>query len=145
MPDGKGYNEVSVGDAYEAVLRVTEAHLSEGAALTGDFNPLHVDDAFARASRYGGRILHGVMTGAIAGAPLGMWFHGTAIAYLEHNCRFLAPVRAGDTLTTRWTVVEKVDKPKHDGGIVVVRGETRNQAGAVVLEATGKMLVAVRT
>lgn len=48
-----------------------------------------------------------------------MYFHSTAIGYLEHNCRFLAPVRPGDTLKTTWTIVERLDKPKHDGGIAV--------------------------
>ena len=44
-----------------------------------------------------------MLTSAVMGAAVGMYFHGTAIAYLEHNARFLAPVRAGDTLTTTWT------------------------------------------
>lgn len=141
MQRGRGYNEVRVGDAWESAMTVTEAHLSVGAGMIGDFNPLHVDETFARASRYGGRILHGVLTGAIAGAPLGMWFAGTAIAYLEHNCRFLAPVRAGDTLATRWTITARIDKPKAGGGILELAGETHNQDGVRVLAATGKMLV----
>jgi 3-hydroxybutyryl-CoA dehydratase len=141
MQRGKAYNEVSLGEVIEARMTVTEAHLALGAGLIGDFNPLHVDETFARASRFGGRILHGVLTAAIAGAPLGMAFHGTAIAFLEHASRFKAPVRAGDTLHTRWTVVAKLDKPKAGGGIVVVAGETHNQDGVVVLEGDGKMLV----
>ena len=47
------------------------------------------------------------------GAPLGMYFHGTAIGFVEHHVRFLAPVRPGDTLTTTWTIVDTRDKPKH--------------------------------
>ena len=71
-----------------------------GAGLIGDFNPHHVDESYAKGTRFGTRILHGMLTGAIMGAPLGMYFHGTAIGFLEHNVRFIAPVRAGDTLTT---------------------------------------------
>lgn len=77
-------------------------------------------------------------------APVGMYFHGTAIAYLEHVCRFKAPVMPGDTLTTTWTIREKHDKPKHQGGIVVLSGVSRNQAGEVVAEADGKILVRSR-
>jgi acyl dehydratase len=73
-----------------------------------------------------------------------MFFAGTAIAYLEHACRFKAPVRTGDTLTTQWTVTEKLDKPKHKGGIVVMSGETKNQRGEIAIEADGKILVASR-
>jgi len=73
-----------------------------------------------------------------------MYFAGTAIAYLEHACRFKAPVRAGDTLTTVWTIADKSDKPKHGGGIIGMRGEAKNQHGEIVVEADGKMLVASR-
>ena len=57
---------------------------------------------------------------------------GTAIAYMEHACRFKAPVRPGDTLATRWIVVDKLDKPKHGGGIVVMKCEAKNQHGDIV-------------
>jgi acyl dehydratase len=99
------------------------------AGLFGDFNPLHVDDAHATKSRLGGRVLHGPFTSALMSAPVGMYFHTTAIAYLEHTCRFLAPVRPGDTLRTTWTIHERHDKPKQDGGICVMQGRCENQHG----------------
>ncbi len=105
---GRHYDEVNVGDAFRRSLTVTDTHLVVGAGLIGDFNPHHVDDAFASGTRFGTRILHGVLTSAIMGGAVGMIFHGTAVAYLEHATRFVAPVRAGDTLTTTWTVVGKV-------------------------------------
>jgi len=141
MLPGKGYNEISVGDRFESAMTVTETHLVLGAGLIGDFNPVHVNQQFARESRFGTRILHGVITSAIIGGPMGMVFHGTAIAYLEHNCRFLAPVRAGDTLNTTWTLVEKIDKPVHGGGVAVMEAKCVNQEGTLVAEASGKMLL----
>ncbi len=144
--DGSGvwYDEVALGDSFARTITVTDAHLMLGAGLIGDFNPHHVDDAFAERSRFGARILHGVITSALMGAPVGMYFHGTAIAYLEHNARFKAPVRAGDTLTTTWTVTALDAKPKHGGGVVTLAGVARNQDGVVVAEADGRMLVAAR-
>jgi len=144
--DGSGawFDDVAVGDTFARTLTITETHLVLGAGLIGDFNPHHVDDAYARRSRFGTRILHGMITSAIMGAPVGMRFFGTALAYLEHNTRFTAPVRAGDTLTTTWTVTELHDKPKQSGGIVVLRGAATNQDGVVVAEALGKILVARR-
>jgi acyl dehydratase len=141
MLPGKGYNEINVGDRFESAMTVTETHLVLGAGLIGDFNPVHVNQQFARESRFGTRILHGVITSAIIGGPMGMVFHGTAIAYLEHNCRFLAPVRAGDTLNTTWTLVEKIDKPAHGGGVAVMEAKCVNQEGTLVAEASGKMLL----
>ena len=99
---GARYDDILPGATFSSTMTVTETHLVLGAGLIGDFNPHHVDETYAKGSRYGGRILHGMLTGAIMGAPLGMYFHGTAIGFLEHNVRFVAPVRAGDTLTTTW-------------------------------------------
>jgi 3-hydroxybutyryl-CoA dehydratase len=139
--NGKWFDEVAIGDTFSARLTITDAHIVLGAGLTGDFNPHHVDDEYARQSPFGTRILHGVITSAIMGGPVGMHFHGTAMAYLEHGARFKAPVRVGDTLTTAWTVSALQPKPHRSGGIVVMTGVCRNQKGDVVAEGDGKMLV----
>jgi acyl dehydratase len=139
---GKWYDEVKVGDSLGSALTVTETHIVLGAGMFGDFNPLHVDEEFSKKSMFGTRILHGPFTAALVTAPVGNYFAGTALAYMEHLCRFKAPVRAGDTLATKWTVTEKLDKPKHKGGIIVMKGNATNQRGEVAVECEGKILVA---
>lgn len=141
-PAGRRFDETRVGDRFVRVERITARHLDEGARLIGDFNPLHVDESFARRSRHGGRILHGVITSALIGAELGMVYAGTAIGYLEHNARFLAPVKIGDQLTITWTVTELIPKPRHGGGVVVAEAVAVNQLGITVCTASGRMLVA---
>lgn len=141
MQSGRGYNEVKVGERYDSQMTLTETHIVLGAGLFGDFNPLHVNQSFAASSRYAGRIAHGYLTSNVMAAHLGMLFHGTAIAYLEHSCRFTAPVHAGDTLATAWTITALNAKPKHHGGIVTLTGSCTNQDGIVVAEADAKMLV----
>lgn len=141
---GRHYDEVKVGDTFRRSLTVTDAHLVLGAGLIGDFNPHHVDDTYAAGRRFGTRILHGMMTSAMMGGALGMVFHGTAMALLEHASRFTAPVRPGDTVSTTWTVVAKDDKPKHGGGVVSLRAVAVNQRGQTVAEGEGKMLVHAR-
>lgn len=141
---GRWFDEVAVGDTFASTVTITETHLVLSAGLLADTNPLHVDEEFARRSRFGGRILHGMMTSAIMGGPVGMHFHGTAVAYLEHNARFLAPVRPGDTLTIAWTVDALVEKPKHGAGVVELSGSATNQDGVVAALATGKIMVFVK-
>jgi 3-hydroxybutyryl-CoA dehydratase len=142
---GKWYEETKVGEKFGTSVTVTEAHLVLGAGLFGDFNPLHVNEEFSKRSRFGTRILHGPFTAALVSAPVGMYFAGTAIAYLEHNCKFVAPVKPGDTLATEWTIVERIDKPKHDGGILLLSCLSKNQRNETVLEGAGKLLVAGKT
>ena len=123
-------------------MTVAETDLARGAELIGDFNPLHVDASYARSTRFGGCILHGVLTSALMSAPFGNLVSGTALGYLEHNARFLAPVRPGDTLAIRWTVTALMAKPRHGGGMVAADCTAHNQAGELVATASGKMLVA---
>ena len=141
---GKWYDEVNVGESFGTSVTVTEMHIVLGSGMFGDFNPLHVDEEFSKKSMFGSRILHGPFTSALVASPVGMYFAGTAIAYIEHACRFKAPVRPGDTLTTTWTVVQKLDKPRHAGGIVVMKCESKNQHGDIAVEADGKILVAAK-
>jgi len=144
IPTGKAYDEVNVGDEFDYVLTITETHLVTAAGLFGDFNPLHVDETFASQSRFGGRILHGPFTSAFVAAPVGIYFSGTAIAYLEHNCRFLAPVKPGDTLRARWEITDMTDKPKFKGGVIGLNCLCTNQQAIEVASASGKIMVAVR-
>lgn len=141
---GRWYDEVRVGDTFRHSITVTETHLVLGAGLIGDFNPHHMNEEYAKTSRFGTRILHGMITSAMMGAPVGMYFHGTAIAYLEHAARFVAPVRTNDTITTTWTITDLHDKAKHGGGVVVLKGVCRNQEGVTVAEADARMLVSAR-
>jgi acyl dehydratase len=140
-PAGRRFSEFHVGQVFGSTVEITERHLDDGAALIGDFNPLHVDETYSRASPFGGRILHGVLTSALMSAPFGNLVSRTALGYLEHDARFLAPVRPADTLTIQWRVAELLPKPHRGGGIVVAECEARNQHGTVVATAHGRMLV----
>ena len=144
VPQGRAYDEVSVGDEFDYVLTITEAHLVTAAGLFGDFNPLHVDETFASQSRFGGRILHGPFTSAFVAAPVGIYFSGTAIAYLEHSCRFLAPVKPGDTLRASWEITDMTDKPKFRGGVISLSCLCTNQQDIEVASAPGKIMDAAR-
>ena len=138
---GRRFSQFSVGDRFGEDILVTDRHLIDGARLIGDYNPLHVDADFAERSLFGGTILHGVLTSALMSASFGNLVAGTAIGYLEHNARFLAPVRAGDTLRITWTVVAITPKPARGGGIVSAECEAWNQHGVLVASATGTMMV----
>ena len=138
---GKGFNQLQIGESFETSWTLTETHVVLGAGLFNDFNPLHVNQTFAANSRFGGRIAHGYLTSNAMAALLGMVFHGTAIAYLEHSIRFTHPVRIGDTLSVKWSVAALDAKPPHKGGLVTLSGTCTTQDGAQAADADAKMLV----
>lgn len=141
---GKWFEELNLGQTFGSSLTITEAHLVLGAGLFGDFNPLHVNEAYARKTRFGSRILHGPLTGALMSAPIGMFFSGTAIAYLQHDCKFLSPIRVGDTVTTKWTITELISKSQKNAGIVTMDGECTQDNGEVAAQANGKILISFK-
>ena len=138
---GRTYGEVEVGEVFSDALTITEAHLFLACALFKDYNPLHADQTFAQNTIFGGRVIHGPLTAGIMTGLLGNYFAGTIIAFLEQHMQFKAPVRVGDTITTRWEVVDKRPTRKYKGGVVTLRAICRNQKGEIVAEGEGKILL----
>lgn len=96
----------AVGDAAEATLDITAERIERYAAVTGDTNPIHLDEAYASETMLGGRVAHGMLTAGVVSAALAR-LPGDVI-YLSQDCRFEAPVRPGDTVTVRVEVAERV-------------------------------------
>ncbi len=138
---GKGFNQLHINETFETSWTLTETHVVLGAGLFNDFNPLHVNQTFAAKSRFAGRIAHGYLTSNAMAALLGMVFHGTAIAYVEHRIRFTHPVRIGDTLSVKWSVAALEVKPDLGGGLVTLVGTCITQDDMAAADAEAKMLV----
>jgi 3-hydroxybutyryl-CoA dehydratase len=87
---------IEVGARFQREFAVDEAVIEAFAAASGDRNPVHFDDDYAAATRFGGRIAHGMLTAAFMSAILGNDLPGPGTIYLGQTLRFLAPVRPGD-------------------------------------------------
>jgi acyl dehydratase len=127
-----------VGERAERSMTVTDEQIEAFARLSGDRNPVHFDDGFARRIGFDGHIAHGAVTASLLSALLGMQLPGPGSVFLEQRVRFLAPVRPGDTITGTLEVTKvRPDKP-----IVTLRAEINNQGGARV--ADGELVVLLR-
>src|SRR5438046_9873939 len=105
---GRYFEDFKVGEMLVTGRRTVEGgDVSRFAGLTGDFNPLHTDEVFARETPFGARVAHGILTLAISNGQqnLSGWFEGTAFALLGlDRVKFTAPVKFGDTIHTEMTV-----------------------------------------
>lgn len=124
-------DEFSVGQTWITPARtITEADIVMFAGLTGDYNPLHTDEEFARGTQFGGRIFHGPGVFSIAiglESRLGLK-DGTALAFLGMNWNLTGPVRIGDTIRVAQTVAEiKPSRSKPDRGVVTFDVAVKNQ------------------
>ena len=115
---------------------VTDADIVAFAAATGDANPVHLDDAYARTTPFAGRIVHGMLSAALVSAVLGTQLPGAGTIYVSQTLKFRAPVRPGDTVRTTVTVREIVgDTRRVVLDTVCVVGETVVLDGEAVVLA----------
>jgi len=136
--EGLTIHDVDVGRTAEFTKTISEADVYGFAGITGDFNPVHVDQVAAEASLFGGRIAHGMLTAALISTVIGMKLPGPGCIYLSQSLRFTAPVRFGDTVTAVAEVTEvNVEKNR-----MTLATKCINQKDEVVAE--GESLVMPR-
>jgi len=140
------YEDFQIGSTFETPGRtITESDIVNFAGVSGDFYSLHTDEVFASKTMYKGRIAHGLLVVSVA---TGLWmrlgiFEGSLVAlYGIDRLRFIKPVRIGDTIKVKITVVEKVDRGEN--GLVTLKNEILNQAGELVAVFDAKVLIAKR-
>jgi len=134
---------VKVGERITDEARFSKEEIIEFANLAGDLNPLHHDEEFAKATRFGGIIACGPQTASrFLGMTATHFSKRGASLGLEFTLRFAGPVRPEERLEMVWDVVEVSPKPKLNGEIVKIDGRVTNPAGDVVLTGTGTVLVA---
>jgi 3-hydroxybutyryl-CoA dehydratase len=132
MVKGKSIHELKVGDFAEWSKTVTEEDIQLFAKATGDFNPVHLDQAYAEKTMFKGRIAHGLLSLGFISAILGNILPGHGAIYLSQEVKFLAPVRIGDTITAKVEVMELIPEKNR----VKFRTSCMNQEGKIVVDGT---------
>ncbi len=107
------YEGIEVGDAFSTTRVVTAEDVRKFAEVTGDDNPIHVDEAYARESRFGQRVVHGVLLLGLISKVLGRDFPGHGSVAVGISCRFLRPVPVGSEVTVEIKISEKIEKRKY--------------------------------
>ncbi|MGB5217146.1 MAG: MaoC family dehydratase [Smithella sp.] len=132
MIAGKTIDNLKVGDVAEFAKTVTETDIYLYAGITGDFNPAHVNEEYAKNTFFKTRIAHGMLTAGFISAIIANQLPGSGTIYLSQNLSFLAPVRIGDTITGRVEVMELMEKNR-----VRLKTTCTNQNEVVVLSGEG--------
>jgi len=127
----------SVGDSAEITKTINDADVDAFADVTGDHNPIHVDEAFAKTTRFGRRIAHGMLTASLISSVLANKLPGEGSVYLGQTLQFVTPVFPGDEVTARVIIKEiREDKP-----IVKLETICLNQRGDIVIRGEATVLV----
>ncbi|ABZ93599.1 Acyl dehydratase [Leptospira biflexa serovar Patoc strain 'Patoc 1 (Ames)'] len=130
---GKNFSEIQMGEKASFTKTISESDVYLFAGISGDFNPLHVDEEYAKKTIFGTRIAHGGLAASLLAPVLGMKLPGLGTVALETTTKFRKPVYFGDTITCLVEVVGKLDRLKaikmkivwtNQKGEVVSKGET---------------------
>ncbi|MBV8425172.1 MAG: MaoC family dehydratase [Candidatus Eremiobacteraeota bacterium] len=125
------------GQSASLTHKVTAADVEAFAKVTGDTNPVHLDEAYAADTRFGRRIAHGMLAVSYISAILGTKFPGPGTIYLSQSVSFLAPVYIGDEITATVTV----SKYRAEKGVLTLLTECWNQSGVKVVDGQAVVLV----
>jgi 3-hydroxybutyryl-CoA dehydratase len=130
-------SSIQPGDKASRTTTITDEMIRTFASLTGDSNPVHLDDTYAATTRFGRRIAHGMIAAGLISAALANDLPGPGTVYLSQTLQFKAPVYPGDTITT--TV--EVKNVRSDKPIASLRTFCKNQDDVIVLEGEALVLV----
>ena len=135
MIESVAYEDIAVGDAASLQMTIEEDDVELFADVTGDINPVHLDEEYAATTPFGQRVAHGMLAASMISAVIGTRLPGPGAIYLGQELRFVAPVHFGDTLTaTAEVLTRREDKP-----ILELATTVTNQRGEAVIE--GKAVI----
>jgi 3-hydroxybutyryl-CoA dehydratase len=132
---GKTIDQIKVGDRAEFGKTISESDIYLYAGITGDFNPAHINEEYARKTFFKTRIAHGMLAAGFISAALANQLPGPGTIYVKQELNFLAPVRIGDTVTATVEVMEILTEENR----LRLRTTCTNQDGIIVLD--GEALV----
>ncbi len=128
--------ELYAGKEAEASKCFTMEEVRQFAGLSGDHNPLHVDEAYAEKGRFGRCVVHGILVSGLISGVLGTRLPGEGSIYLEQNLSFRKPVFVGDTVTARVKITEIQPEKR----IIILETNVYNQEGKCVILGSAKIL-----
>ena len=137
------FEDYKVGDSASHSKTITAEDVELFAKVSGDFNPIHMDEEFAKTQMYGKRIVHGAFSSALISAVLGVELFGPGAIYASQEVRFKGPAFIGDTLTAVATVKNKYTKLGKRGVLKFLDVETRvyNQNNELLTDGMAKVLI----
>ena len=127
---GKTIEQIKVGDTAAFSKTVSESDVYLYAGITGDLNPAHINETYAKDTFFKTRIAHGMLTAGFISRILGMQLPGPGTIYMRQSLNFLAPVRFGDTMTAKVEVIEIIAEKNR----VRLKTTCTNQEGTLVLD-----------
>ncbi|MCB1614797.1 MAG: MaoC family dehydratase N-terminal domain-containing protein [Pseudomonadales bacterium] len=134
--ENKTIDELEIGDSCEFHKTLTGDDIKLFAISSGDYNPVHLDETYARTTAFGECIAHGMWSGALISAAIAMQMPGPGSIYRSQTIKFSKPVKVGDSLTVSLTITDKKQRTR----LVTIDCTVKNQHGEIVARGEAEVI-----
>ena len=131
------FDEIEIGLEHHFEINIDEKLQEDFAKISGDFNPLHMDEQFAKKSKFGRRICHGMLLSSFFSRLVGMYLPGKNALYFSQNLNFVEPCFIGDKIIVKGEVIDKSEATR----MIKIKTTIKNRKGIVLIEGTAQVVV----
>ena len=131
------FDEIQLGFSKEFLVTITESMIDDFAKISGDFNPIHMDEQYAKSTQFKKRIAHGMLLFSLLSRIQGMYLPGKHALYLSQNLEFRNPCFIGDKIKVFSQVIDKSNSTK----ILKIESKITNQENKILLYGIGRVIV----
>ena len=135
------FDEIMVGVKTKFTVQINESTINEFARISGDYNPLHMDEQYAAKTQFGKRVCHGILLVSFFSRLVGMYMPGKNALYFSQTLNFQTPCFVGDKVTIEGEVIEKSQSTR----IITIKTTVHNQVGKCLVDGIAKVIVRENT
>ena len=136
-PLNYSFNEIKIGLEHHFEISINEKLEEDFAQISGDFNPLHMDEQYAKKTKFGKRVCHGMLLGSFFSRLIGMYLPGKNALYFSQNLNFIEPCFIGDIVIVKGKITDKSEATK----MIKIETTIKNDTGKILVEGIAQVLV----
>ena len=131
------FNEIKIGLEHHFEISIDEKLEGDFAKISGDFNPLHMDEQYAKKTKFGKRVCHGMLLASFFSKLVGMYLPGKNALYFSQNLNFVEPCFIGDIVIVKGKIINKSESTK----MIKIETTIKNNTGKLLVEGIAQVLV----
>ena len=131
------FNEIKIGLEHYFDITISNELEENFAKISGDFNPLHMDEQYAKKTKFGKRVCHGMLLGSFFSRLVGMYLPGKNALYFSQNLNFVEPCFIGDVIIVKGKIIDKSEATK----MIKIETTIKNNTGKILVEGIAQVLV----
>ena len=131
------FDSINIGINHEFKITITEKIVSDFSVISGDFNPLHIDENYAAKTKFKKRICHGMLLASFFSRLVGMYLPGESALYFSQSLNFISPCFINDKIVVKGEIIDK----NHSTKIITVKTSIINQKNELILDGEAKVMI----